>query len=169
MSTGISCPFGHLLQVSKTSLWSLILYMYIAPRQGQTAPRGQSFNVNRNVFSLHSFVASFKKISSESDFIQVFRFNTCILPQCRGRQPLGNKILMSTETSHHFIFFASFDKMSLKSDIIQFFHDIAPGQGRQAPGDRISMSTEKPYPYTHLLQVSKISLWSLMLYIFFMI
>ena len=30
------------------------LYMY-------TAPRGQSFDVNRNVLSLHSFVASFKK------------------------------------------------------------------------------------------------------------
>ena len=52
----------------KTSLWSLIfcnffmiLYMYIAPGQGQTAPRGQSFNVNRNVLSFHLFDASFKK------------------------------------------------------------------------------------------------------------
>ena len=39
----------------------MILYMYIAPGQRQTARRGQSFNVNRNVLSLHSFVASFKK------------------------------------------------------------------------------------------------------------
>ena len=30
----------------------MILYMYIAPGQGQTAPRGQSFDVNRNVLSL---------------------------------------------------------------------------------------------------------------------
>ena len=56
----------------KKSLWSLILYnfiqfffmilyMYIAPGQGQTAPRGQSFDVNRNGLSLHSFVASLKK------------------------------------------------------------------------------------------------------------
>ena len=36
----------------------MILYMYIAPGQEQTAPRGQSFDVNRNVLSLHSFVAS---------------------------------------------------------------------------------------------------------------
>ena len=39
----------------------MILYMYIAPGQGQTAPRRQSFDANRNVLSLHSFVASFKK------------------------------------------------------------------------------------------------------------
>ena len=39
----------------------MILYMYIALRQGQTAPRGQSFDVNRNVLSLHLFVASLKK------------------------------------------------------------------------------------------------------------
>ena len=50
----------------------MILYMYIhvAPGQGQTAPRGQSFNVNRNVLSFHSFDASFKKMPSKSDFIQ---------------------------------------------------------------------------------------------------
>ena len=127
ISTETSCHFGHLLQVSKKSLWSLtlynffhdfihvyspgagddnplgkkfrcqqehlvtsvicckfqknlfevwfytivfmILYMYIAPGQGQTARRGQSFDVNRNVLSLHSFVASFKNISLKSDFI----------------------------------------------------------------------------------------------------
>ena len=48
----------------------MILYMYIAPGQGQRAPRGQSFYVNRNVSSLHSFVASFKQNSLKSDFIQ---------------------------------------------------------------------------------------------------
>ena len=35
--------------------------MYIAPGQGQTAPREQRFDVNRNVLSLNSLVASFKK------------------------------------------------------------------------------------------------------------
>ena len=47
----------------------MILYMYIAPGQGQTAPRGQNFDVN-NVLSLHSFVESLKKMSLKSDFIQ---------------------------------------------------------------------------------------------------
>ena len=45
--------------------------MYIAPGKGQTAPMGQTFDVNRNVMSLHSFVASFKK-NVKSDFIQFF-------------------------------------------------------------------------------------------------
>ena len=77
MSTGTSCHFGHLWQVSKKSLRSLIytmffmiLHMYIAPGQGHTAPRGQNFDVNRNVLSLHSFVTSFKKMSLKPDFIQ---------------------------------------------------------------------------------------------------
>ena len=79
MSTGTSCHFGHLLQVSKKSLTSLILYhffmilyMYIAPGQGQTAHRGQRFDVNSYVLSLQSFIASFKKMSLKSDFIQIF-------------------------------------------------------------------------------------------------
>ena len=50
----------------------MILHMYIAQGQGQTAPRGQNFDVNRNVLSLHSFAASFKKMSLKSDFIQFF-------------------------------------------------------------------------------------------------
>ena len=41
----------------------MILHIYIAPGQGQTAPQGQSFDVNRNVLSFHSFVASFRKMS----------------------------------------------------------------------------------------------------------
>ena len=80
MSTGTSCHFGHLLQDSTKSLFSLILYnfffmilyMHIAPGQGQTAPRGQSFDVNRNVLSLHSFVASLKNMPLKSDFIHFF-------------------------------------------------------------------------------------------------
>ena len=46
--------------------------MYIAPGKGQTSPRGQRFDVNRNVLSFHSFVASFKKMSLKSDLISFF-------------------------------------------------------------------------------------------------
>ena len=38
----------------------MILYMYIAPGQGLTTPWGRNFDVNRNILSLRSFVASFK-------------------------------------------------------------------------------------------------------------
>ena len=79
-STETSCHFGHLLQVlKKISLksdfihfFSMILYMYIAPGQGQTTPWGRNFDVKRNILSLRSFVASFKKNSLQSDFIQFF-------------------------------------------------------------------------------------------------
>ena len=40
----------------------MILYMYKAPGQGQSAPRGQNFDVNKNVLSLHSFFASLKNV-----------------------------------------------------------------------------------------------------------
>ena len=46
--------------------------MSIAQRQGQTAPMGQNFDVNRKAFSLYPFVASFKEIPLKSDFIQIF-------------------------------------------------------------------------------------------------
>ena len=46
--------------------------MHIAPRQGQTAPRGQNFDINRKALSLYPFVASFKEISLYADFIQFF-------------------------------------------------------------------------------------------------
>ena len=54
----------------QTNLWSLILYNFFhdvihvySPGAGAGAdsPRGQSFDVNRNVLSLHSFVAILKK------------------------------------------------------------------------------------------------------------
>ena len=47
--------------------------LYIAPGQGQIAPRGQNFDVNRKALSLYPFVASFKEISLKSDFIHFFR------------------------------------------------------------------------------------------------
>ena len=50
----------------------MTLYIYIAPGQGLTIPWGQNFDVNRNILSLRSFVASFKKIFLKSVFIQFF-------------------------------------------------------------------------------------------------
>ena len=47
----------------------MILYMYIALGQGLTTPKGQSFDVNRNVLLLQIK----KKNSLQSDFIHFFR------------------------------------------------------------------------------------------------
>ena len=48
--------------------------MYIAPaaRQGQKTLWGQTFDVNRKPLSLRPFVARFKQISLNSDFIHIF-------------------------------------------------------------------------------------------------
>ena len=81
----------------------MMLYMYIAQGHGQTVPRGQNFDVNRNVLSLHSFVASFKEISLKADFIQFFHDLIHVYsPGSGGIQPPGDKVLMSTKTSCHF-------------------------------------------------------------------
>ena len=74
--------------------------MYIAPGQGQTAPRVQKFDVNRKALSLYPFVASFKEISFKSDLIHDLIH--IYSPGAGGIQPSGDKVLMSTETSCHF-------------------------------------------------------------------
>ena len=70
----------------------MILYMYIAPGQEQTAPRGQSFDINRNVLSLHSFVASFKEMSSKSAFTLFFMIKYLYIASGQGKTAtLGTK------------------------------------------------------------------------------
>ena len=55
----------------------------------------------------------------------------------RGRQPLGDKILMSTERPYHCPFSVSFINISLKSDFITFLlvfiHVYSPGAGADNP------------------------------------
>ena len=79
MTTERPYHFAHVLQVSKWSLRNLILNtflmilnMYIAPGHGQKTPWGQTFEVNRKPLSLQPFVASFKQIALNSDFIHFF-------------------------------------------------------------------------------------------------
>ena len=110
----------------------MILYMYIASEQGQTDPRGQSFDVNRNVLSLHSFVASLKKMSLNFDFfhdlIHVYR------PGAEAdSQPPGDKIFMSTERPYHFTHLLQVSKKSRWMIFYNVFHDLihvySPGAG----------------------------------------
>ena len=82
----------------------MILYMYKAPGQGQTAPRGQHFDVNGNALSLYPFVA-FQRNLFEVCFYIYFFFHDLIhvySPGAGGIQPSGDKVLMSIETSCHF-------------------------------------------------------------------
>ena len=112
MSTEIAYHLPICCQFKKISLKSdflpfLCVFSHVySPRQGQTTHWGQKFYGNRKAFSLCPYVASFKMISSKSDFIHIFndfiqvyisgaRY-TCIQPQGRGRQPLGVRIFIST-------------------------------------------------------------------------
>ena len=51
----------NLFEVWFYTIFFMVLYMYIAPGQGLTTPWGWNFDVNRNILSLQSFVASLKK------------------------------------------------------------------------------------------------------------
>ena len=127
MSTGTSCHFGHFLQVSKKSLWSLILYIYF------------------------------------HDLIHVYS------PGAGDIQPQGEKVLMSTEMSCHFIHLLQVLKKCLWSLILCiFFHDLihvySPRAGADNPqGTKFWCQGH----FIHLLQVSKKCLWSPILYNFF--
>ena len=103
----------------------MFFHLFIAPGQGQTTLCGQNPDVNRKALSLCPFVASFKKISLKSDFIHIFAyFYTCISSRGRERQPLGDKVLTSTESPDHFdhlLLVASFKMISFNSDFIHIF------------------------------------------------
>ena len=89
----------------------------------QTAPRGQNFDVNRNVLSLHSFVASFKKMSLKSDFIHIFLHDLIHVysPGAGSDSPRGQNFDVNRKALSLYPFVASFKEISLKSDFIQIF------------------------------------------------
>ena len=134
--------------------------MYIAPRQGQTTPWGQTFDANRKPLSLCPFVAGLKKIAFKSDFICFF-FH--VLPYVYSPEQ-GQTIHWGQNFDENKKAFslcpnvASFKMISLKSDFIHIFNDFkhvySLGKGQKTPGDKLLMSTESPYHSDHLLQVS---------------
>ena len=74
-------------------------------------------DVNSNILSLRSFVASFEKISYTNFFMILYMY---IAPG-QGQTAPGENVLMSTEMSCHFIHLLQvLKKMSSKSDFIQF-------------------------------------------------
>ena len=127
MSTETSCHFGHLLQVSQKFLSSLILFTFFhdfihvySPGAGVDNPWGRNVYVNRNISSLQSFVASFKKISLTSDFKHFFFFIILYMyiTPGQGQTAPGDKVLMSTKTSSHFIHLLQVSLKSLQSLIL---------------------------------------------------
>ena len=96
--------------------------MYIAPGQGLTTPWGRNLDVNRNILSLWSFVASLKKMSLKSEFIHFFFFMILYMYIAPGQwqtAPRGQNFDVNRNIVTSFIGY-KLKKMSLKPDFIQF-------------------------------------------------
>ena len=96
--------------------------MYIAPGQGLTTPWGRKFDVNRNILSLRSFVASFKKIFLKSDLIHFFfhDFIHVYSPRAGADSLQGTNFVVNRNVLSLHSFVTSLKKNSLKPDFIQF-------------------------------------------------
>ena len=119
----------------------MILYMYIHVAQGQglTTPRGRNFYVNRNILSIWSFVASFKKNLFEIWFYAIFFMILYMyIAPGQGQTAPRGKILMSTEMSCHFIHLMQiFEKCLWSLILYNLFYDLihvySPGAGADSP------------------------------------
>ena len=136
-----------------------------SPRGGADNPLGTNVDVNRKHLTLCPFLASFKMISSKSDFIHIFNdFIHIYSPGARADNLLGTNFWCQQKSLITLPICCRFKQIALKSDLIYMyfimFHHmyIAPGRGRQSIGDKILMTAERPFLFAHMLQVSK---WSL--------
>ena len=180
MSTETSCHFGHLLQVSKKSLWSLILYNVFhdfihvySPGAGADNPRGQNFEVNRNILSLWSFVAKFKKHLSEVWFYTIFFMilYMYIAPGQEQTAPRGQSFDVNRHVLSLHSFVASFKKCLWRLILCNFFHDLihvySPGQGQTAPeGQNFDVNRKALSLYPFFASFKEISLKSDFIQIF---
>ena len=125
----------------------MVWYMYIAPGQGQRAPRGQSFDVNRNVLSLHSFFESFKKCLW-SLILYIF-FMIKYMYRAPGQFDIDRKALSL------YSFVASFFEVWFYT-FFSWFNTYSPeAEGIQPPEDKVLVPTETSCHFGHLLLVSK--------------
>ena len=90
--------------------------------QGQTTNWGQNFDDNRKAFSLCPYVASFKMISSKSDFIHIFNdFIHVYSPGARVYNPLGTNSGCQQKALNTLPIRC---KLKKKSDFIHIFNDF---------------------------------------------
>ena len=122
----LSLKFGHLLQVSKKSPWSLILYTFFhdfihvySPGAGADNLLGMKFWCQQEHLVALVICCKFKIISLKSAFIQFFFMILYMyIAPGRGRQPQGDKVLISTETFCHFFHLLQVSRNSLQSLIL---------------------------------------------------
>ena len=140
----------------------MILYMYLAPGQGQTTPWGQTFDVNRKPLSLCPFVAGFKKNCFEVQFyIHFFHVSPYVYSPRQGQTiQWGQNFDDNRKAFSLCPYVASFKMISSNLILYTFLMIYVYSSGSRAenPLDELLMSTESPYHFDHLLQVSNKSL-----------
>ena len=135
------CPFVAGFKKNCFEVWFYIHFFHVSPYiyspgQGQTIHWGQNFDDNRKAFSLCPYVASFKMISSKSDFIHIFKDLIHVhSPRARAEDPLGTNfwcqqkgLITSTICCK---FQTNLFEFWFYTHLLMFFHMyIAPGQGQ---------------------------------------
>ena len=152
MSTESLYHFTHLLQVLKQSP-----HVY-SPGQGQTTYWGQNFDDNRKAFSVCPYVASFKMISSKSDFIHIFNdFIHVYSPGARAYNPLGTNFWCQQKALITLPIHCKFIKRNLilYTFLMILYMHITPGQGQTNSWGQSFDVNRKPLNFAHLLQVKK--------------
>ena len=81
--------------------FNAFIHLY-SSRAGADNPLRTNVDVNRKPLSLCPFVASFKMISSKSDFIHIFNDFIHVYSPGQGHTIPWEKLLMSTESPYHF-------------------------------------------------------------------
>ena len=120
------CPFVAGL---KKMLWSLILYTFFSCftlciyswAGADKSHWGQNFDNKRKAFFLCPYIASFKMISSKSDFIHIFHdFIHVYSPGARAENPWGQTFDVNRKPLSLQPFVASFKQISLNFDFLTF-------------------------------------------------
>ena len=117
-----------------------------SPGSGSDNPRGQNFDVNRNLFLVTSVICYKFKEKSLLSLILYNSFHVLYIYIVQGQgltTPWGQSVDANRNTLSLRSFVASFKNICLKSDFIHFCHDFihvncpsagaAPGQGQIAP------------------------------------
>ena len=127
--------FAHLLQVLKQFLWRLTIYW------------GQNFDDNRKDFSLCSYVASFKMISSKSDFKHIFNdFIHVYSPGATAYNPVGTNFWCQQKALIILPIHCKFKRRNLilYTFLMILYMYIAPGQGQTTPWGQTFDVNRKP-------------------------
>ena len=130
----ICCKFQkHLLKVWYYTFFFIHVY---SPGAGADSPQGTKFDVNRNILSLCSFVACFKKMSLKSEFIQCYHDLIHVYsPGARTDSPQGQNFYVNRKA---LLICCKFQRNLFEVRfyttvfMIQYMY-LAPGQGADCP------------------------------------